>query len=402
MLHFCLCANSAAIAALLYLTAVFLPTAECDRTYGNHDVMNEAIARGKADLEEWRGRGSSKRACLCATFLSTDHVSFQTTLTNARVLKCDWAVIFYDMSDMPRKTTFCRQLGEVANVVYCEGAMVRYKASIYKRLHLTPEHIYNYSALRTLDATAEMTTVPKQAMYLDLLPLLPGYHRVVLIDSDMLFSDLKFDHAMRIWDCSFHPPPLIVHIAVVGKTLCREHRARWWRKVGNWTGTTSTELLLAAQITFIEQQAPFIHAGFFYWFLKSVLRKYTIVHHLETRNGWGTDSIWCGAARAFGRYVLGHENYSWPCAVITGAGPVHHESTMTINKSLEFRTSGVQMLHFHRPIFNRWCLNASNLNALIPSFRFSVCNYVVKKNLKAFSLIENCSEIGKELGMELL
>lgn len=236
------------IVALLSLFSM-TPTAVCAVSLGSHDVMDEAIARGRADLEEWHG-GSPKRPCLCATFLSTGHASFQTSVTNARVLKCDWAVIFYDMSDMARKTGFCRQLGELAPVVYCEGAMVRYNASVFQNLHLTPELIYNHSAPRALDATAKMATVPKQAMYLDLLPLLPRYRRVLLLDSDMLFSEMNFDYAMTIWDCSFQPPPLIVHAAVIGKTLCRENRARWWRKFGNWTGTTSTEHMLAARIEF--------------------------------------------------------------------------------------------------------------------------------------------------------
>lgn len=57
--------------------------------------------------------------------------------------------------------------------------------------------------------------------------------------------------------------------------------------------------LFAGQVHYIEQQAPFIHAGFFSCFMKSVIRRYTLLFHLEQVNDFGTDAIWCKAASAF-------------------------------------------------------------------------------------------------------
>ena len=318
------------------------------------DLMTEAVSQGKAELELWLRGGSPKRDLLCATFLSTNQSSFQTTLTNSQTLKCDWVVVFYNMSDAGRKRALCDELASKVRVVHCEGAMVRYNSSLYRRLHFTPSFMNNYDALLSRKFNPNMSTLPKQAMYLDLLPYLPNYRRVLLLDSDMLFSEFNFDLAMRIWDCAFHPPPLVVQAAIVGKTLCRENRARWWKNFGNRTRSRSTEFVLAGEIPYIEQQAPFLHAGFLYWFLKSVLRRYTLFEHLEKANDWGTDTIWCGAGRAFGRYVLDYENYSIPCALITGAGPVYHTSTKTINKNIDFMNSGLDVFRVYKSQFKRW------------------------------------------------
>ena len=336
--------------AILFLLFLLVVT----RSFPNDgSIMSEALSHGKADLEEWLHHGKPKRKHLCATFVSTNQTAFQTTIANARTLKCNWAVIFYQISNMTLKNSLCSQLSTVAKVIHCEGAMVLYNTSAYQSLHLTPSQIQDYSALQRFRMKPNVAVLPKQTMYLDLLPFLPRYHKVLLLDSDMQFSYFDFPLAMQIWQCSFRNPPLIVHAGVVGKTLCLEAKSRWWKRNNNWT-TDSEAFLFAVQVPFIEQQAPFIHAGFFNWLLKSVVRRHTLLYHLAEENDFGTDVIWCKAALAFGSYVLGYKDYTVSCALLNGAGPVYHKTTKTINKSKEFVLSGSKILRTYKELFPEW------------------------------------------------
>uniref|UniRef100_A0A7S3M3Z2 Uncharacterized protein n=1 Tax=Spumella elongata TaxID=89044 RepID=A0A7S3M3Z2_9STRA len=252
---------------------------------------------------------------------------------NMKVMQtgCDWAAIFYDGTPS-EITRFCNKGGKTRSeilhhnatgeLVFCQRA----KDTLNR-----PQ-----SLITTADGTKNITqalSVPKSALYTELLPLLANYASIFIMDEDISLKGFDFKHFMRIWKCSFESDfrPLIVQPLIVERTQYFPYVY-----AGSWNATKS--LVYSASTGLVEQQVPFFDSTFLEWFIRHVL-----VHTREVALAQGVDQsldrTWCRAASFYAAQVM-HQNYTKrgdACAVIVG-GPnttaVHHLNTRALQNKL--------------------------------------------------------------------
>ncbi|KAJ1408748.1 hypothetical protein B484DRAFT_196800 [Ochromonadaceae sp. CCMP2298] len=264
---------------------------------------NLALQQGVQDL--LTSHGQRGQQLLCVTFIKVDNKALSTLTVNMQhmVQRCDWAVLFYGgpAADID---AFCSTAGRSASVIYC------------KRVPETVDRpvVDITSGEKTVQLALD---VPKSALYSVLLPFLPRYESVFLMDQDI--SLVGFDVAVFLatWRCAFHPhpPPLVVQPLIVERTQYFPYvHLKAWRS-GN-----KTRNAVAAGVGLVEQQVPFFNAQFFEWLVSRVLsqtREVALTYGVDQ----SLDRTWCKAADAYARTVLGI-NYSadtsQACAIIIG------------------------------------------------------------------------------------
>ena len=223
-------------------------------------------------------------------------------------------------------------------LLYCGDCLYLRNSSAY-----IEQNVHNYTALNYFTLTG---AIVKPMMHVDLIPYLKNYRKVFLLDSDMDLSSFDFPLAMHIWNCSIYPPPLIIQPVIDGLTAIRLQRWYAWK--------AEADKVNMFVYPSVEQQAPFFDSIFLEWFLSIIERDDALPYHIGTANDVGADSIWCGAAQAFGEAVLGYENYVSFCAYIIGAGPVHHRDTRTLEKDSTFKKRGAVMLFYYWDSYYHW------------------------------------------------
>jgi hypothetical protein len=264
---------------------------------------NVVLQQGVEDLLLRRGQRDKK--LLCVTFIKVDRRALQTLRVNIQHMaqSCDWAVLFYEGS-FADIYNFCSTAGHEARVVYCQRV-----AETVNRPVVNIKSGQNTVQL--------LLDVPKSALYSELLPFLPRYESVFLMDQDI--SLVGFDVAVFLatWRCAFHPhpPPLLVQPVIVERTQYFPYvHLRAWRN------ENKTRSAVAAGVGLVEQQVPFFNAQFFEWLVRRVLAQ-TRGAALTYGVDQSLDRTWCKAADAYAKAVLGinySRNTSQACAIIIG------------------------------------------------------------------------------------
>lgn len=244
-------------------------------------------------LSKSKLKSRPRRGILCATFIQAKNNSVPVKLAfanmNLTASFCRWAIIMYRGSDADVK-----MLCDEAN--RREGNRLVRCARTQKAIDFSP------------NKTNTQKAVAKSILYRDLLPVLPDFERVFLIDEDISLQNFDFEKYLKIWNCGFFPnkPPLITQPVIAESTQDFVFvNADYWRGTG----------VIAAGSGYVEQQAPFFDAVFLEWFVRFVL-VYTIEKVLSVGADWGMDHIWCGAAQAYAHRVIG-----WPSAPVTVVVP---------------------------------------------------------------------------------
>ena len=303
-------------------------------------------------------RGSEFRH-LCVTFLSTPsdenkmNITKKTLFTNTRRLDCDWVILFYSITSPSLKHELCEgasastlQHFHMDRVLCCdEASYVRNPAAYISA------HIQNKTELEILgyNLSAQQRVV-KPIMYVDVLYYLihmHSYRRVLLMDSDIDFKHFDFKHGMFLWTTASTPSPLLVQPVMDGSSKIRTSRWNYWK---NHKKIEKPSYLYP----FIEQGSPFFDAGFFKWFVLTVIRGNTLPYHMFTQSDFGYDSIWCNAAYFFGTNYLEYHGYSTPCAVLIASGPSVHRDTRTLGKNDYFRGMSGIMIEYYRKCYATW------------------------------------------------
>eukprot|EP01032_Pedospumella_encystans_P016574 gene16574-18904_t len=188
------------------------------------------------------------------------------------------------------------------------------------------------ATITTTDGTANITqtlSVPKSALYHELLSLLPNYANVFIMDEDISLEGFDYQHFLHLWRCSFGDDyrPLIAQPLIVERT-------QYFPYVYAGAWNTTRRNVYAASVGLVEQQVPFFDATFLEWFIRHVL-----VHTREVALAQGVDQsldrTWCRAASLYAAQVmhLDYTNRGDACAVIVG-GPnttaVHHLNTRAL------------------------------------------------------------------------
>lgn len=223
---------------------------------------------------------------LCVTF--TNATKFESFPVASNILKmgkmCEWAIVIYDGSEND-VNKLCSDVAIKPFIVLCQRSVDSFKRNI---------------------------STPKSVLYHDLLPVLPRYKKVFLMDEDISLQSFDLTKLMETWACAFRREPLIVQPVVrKGRQAYQYFNENKWKEK-NWADA------VAAEVGYIEQQITLMDARFFHWYVKSVLtmtKPYSIMYGVD----WGHDRSWCSASKMYATHVLNVTKSYSSCAIITEA-----------------------------------------------------------------------------------
>lgn len=219
--------------------------------------------------------------------------------------QCEWAIIMY-IGTPTEVESICKTANITQNVAYCGRSKESFVAEKLKK------------------------SIPKSVQYQTLLPFLPDYKRVFLLDEDISLKGFSTSNFMKTWDCAFERRPLIVQPLIIESNQYLEYvNLKPW-------ATNYTDVI-ASNVGYVEQQVPAFDSVFFTWFVKRVLSQ-THDIALQYAMDWGHDRSWCNAANMYAREVLHwpvvgiNGTVTSPCALITRRDTaVHHLNHQTMH-----------------------------------------------------------------------
>ena len=211
----------------------------------NYAREREAIDLGKKDYAATleASLNVTRKELLCVDFIGVKPNSSLTLFRNVKhaANACDWAILVYTGTPGEVKAV-CRNANvSFGNVVHC----------------MRPNP--------TFESEHEHKTIPKSVLYQSLLPVLPKYNRVLLMDEDISLVDMNIKEYVKTWECAFKYRPLVVQplIAENNQYIPFVNEGRW--------RTPAYEGVIASTSGYIEQQVPSFDAVFFEWYIRRVL-----------------------------------------------------------------------------------------------------------------------------------
>ena len=328
-------------------------------------VINQGIEDYKAAMNV-----NNRNGVLCVTFIKGSLKQGVKTLNNNLVMTvntCLWAVIIYQGTP-----------AEVENI--CRPSPINLERLVHCQL----------SKYAIVSNSTKPQAVPKTILYTELLPYLKNFERVFLMDEDISIHGFNMAKYIKIWDCAFYPyRPLLTQPLIAESTQFFDFvNWKFWRNRG----------YIASSVGLIEQQVPFFDSIFFEWFVRRVL-VYTKEQALRLGADCGHDRSWCNAARMYSQHVLGWPtelNRTAPCALITGATPVHHlnmrsMATKKANRG-KFRAMGHAGVQNYINYFPTWVILEVK-NSPNPLGKKHSHRYLKVRNLdRAGALVPRCRE----------
>jgi hypothetical protein len=299
----------------------------------------QVIEKGKLDYAKTRESPNffKRKKLLCATFIYANGTASSMLAHNVRVMQdaCDWAIIIYGGS-AKSVTSTCKDPRIADNIIHCRRNEVT----------LTDRYMPESPAVKL--------SVPKTVMYHDLLPYLPNYERVFLMDEDISLKNFNMTTFMLFWKCSFYPTPLIVQPLVY-----ESNQYISYMNLLQWRRSSAFNNVMATSVGLIEQQVPMFDAIFFEWFVRHVL---TLTKDIATERGvdWGHDRSWCNAAKMYATQVLGHHAHKdlVVCALFPHAPPIHHLNLRSMKSKRDnreaFHANGVRVVQHYINLFPTW------------------------------------------------
>ena len=371
------------------------------------DDLERAALLGAKTFREVRGDAWTKnrKPLLCATFTTSDREALKRVLENMRQMRehCEWAVLFYDLTSdhsairllehtalqeglaiakaevVPTRQTVLETHGidlavQAAKLTaYSDLNPILRKALLdddnfrssfsdrgqarHRRQHLTNANRSSHNAL----------VYPKSLQFLSLLPLLPRYQRVWLLDADISLQGFRADRFLLVVDCAFERPPLVAQPLIAEHTQSYKFlNAAGWEKAqldeqgrsgrgagflsrifhsqtadGDEVANTYPKNVLATASAFLEIQAPLLDSAFFEWFLRFLVVPMAAPSHILGAD-WGFDALFCRAAAAFSAATAaegeaaaaGNRDKGEPCVLVVAGTPVHHVDRRDLDATL--------------------------------------------------------------------
>jgi hypothetical protein len=352
MIFLLFCRHVLVIQLLLHLLRVFGKDIQYpEKSTPKYHLEMKVIEKAKRFFQQQLEQFDQRKYLLCTTFMDTSKAQSRNVLEdNVRKTSqyCDWAIIHYNTEEGACEMPFFNTLINTYPIVHCGYPSFLYKQTFNDMIKKREYHHHGNLTLRS-------SFIPKPLLYYELLPMLPNYQYVFVMDEDISISSINLPAYLHIKDCSFYPaqPPLIT------QNLIAEHTQYYnYLYYKNWRRDKNHRKILAIETFFIEQQAPVLHSLFFQFFIQYVidLTKEVVV---LTSSDWGTDATWCGAAYDFAKEILQYEMSSFvPCAIITGTLPYHHNDGRTIRfqrtNRTEFLKNGDKMREYYHFLFPTW------------------------------------------------
>jgi len=298
------------------------------------------IDQGIEDYAEDLSAKMSRKDLLCVTFLGTNSSHPPLIYSNIRLMDgvCDWALIFYN-GNQSAVDKVCNDPRANGHWVHCK----RNAETLQERFMPVPATNATSKKIRI--------SVPKTVFYRDLLPYLPNYKKVFLLDEDISLEGFNITKFLSHWQCSFSPPPLVVQPLVF-----ESNQYINYLNLNSWRRGNRKEIV-ASGVGLVEQQVPLFDARFFEWFVRRVLA-HTYTSSLRYGVDWGHDRSWCNAAAMYARLVLRYALPYTPCAVLPRAGAIHHLNHRSISAKRDhraaFHRNGVQVVQHYIDLYPTW------------------------------------------------
>lgn len=152
----------------------------------NTNKEAEVIREGKKDHRNWNAQGRTallRRELMCAVFIRPSVYVNQLLTANIFLMdtKCDWAIIGYDKGDeFVTLKDICSNKRLKKHLIHCEYSQ-----------YYTHESANN----TTESGRVGKKAIPKTAMYEALLPYLPSYKRVFMLDEDIFLGGASAFHS---------------------------------------------------------------------------------------------------------------------------------------------------------------------------------------------------------------
>lgn len=279
-------------------------------------ASNELLALDSAlDMKvEWDAETVKRKPLLCTSFINSGkNTTLEIIFDNLKYSQndCDWAFILYK----GETEGFCDHPEISKRSVIC----LRNEESKIPRFFSTQNNV-----------TLPLATA-KTVLYLDIMPVIRNYERIILLDEDISFKDFSLSKYFSAWDCVTKYPPLISQPILHEPTQIFFPWAQGYR----WL-ESPFDTVVGASVHLIEQQIPAFDARFFEWFVKIVIapiRPFII----EQGADMGHDHSWCRAARDFSRMILHYPRDYHPCMIYPRSGFVHHHNLKTIGAQGPYR-----------------------------------------------------------------
>lgn len=228
---------------------------------------------------------------LCVVFLKASKSQIDVLYGNMLLLsqQCDWAVMIYEGTSKALSNHFPK----ITNLHHT------------KIINL----LLTYSELK--GNSSHLNNILKPFLYMKLRAITHAYKRIWLLDDDLSVTKFNLKRYINTVTCMFYP--YSGQLPLISQGLITGHFQHFeYVNVRNWTNSS----VLASASGFVEQQAPFIHAPFFNWFLDYIISPMLpLVKQLEV--DWGFDCVWCSAAAIYARNVLNESRADRVCAIVT-------------------------------------------------------------------------------------
>jgi hypothetical protein len=154
----------------------------------------EVIREGKKDHRNWNAQGRTallRKELMCAVFIRPSVYVNQILTANIFLMdtKCDWAIIGYDKGDeFVTLKDICNNKRLKKHLIHCEYTQ-----------YYTQEPSSSAPTNNTTESERDgKKAIPKTAMYEDLLPYLPSYKRVFMLDEDIFLGGAPAFHSTRL------------------------------------------------------------------------------------------------------------------------------------------------------------------------------------------------------------
>lgn len=316
-----------------------------------------------------------RKSLICAVFIdiSCDKVMsiLKHNIRHAQGNCSAWALVPYT----PISVTLHKNM--VTHTDHLSNIAIACKTEIFYILHDNSTYYEQQGTLTKLDLLKL------------LLPYLPHYHRVWILDEDISIQQINFNEYFGYLDCQSGPlkNTLISQALVEGPTSYGYLQRESWADHLDYA---------AAPSLLIEDQSTVLDTNFLIWYISNVIELVTTALGQNADCDWGLDLTWCGAARHYLNnrtnlklnYEPPNDKYSalYVCAVVMGSSYFTH---LDLHSATNYRIHGCydksqETVKLFRDLFPSYFLEVgtemdrntllSNLSLRISPSQFSNCN----------------------------
>lgn len=259
---------------------------------------------------------------LCVVFQSCSATGLAMFFNNTRDAHsaCDWAIQCYNEIPTGFSQFLCARLQQLGvHVVYCSFTL---REQIIQNF-IEQNSISGQTGLQTSTTQEDLLhsllsngnfnnkIIPKPLLYLQIQHLLSSYKYIWLLDEDISFNSFDANGFIDTVKCSYYPypVPLVSQPLIAGSTQAYKYlNKKTWN---TYVETYPDQDILTIGTGFIEIQAPFLHAGFFNWYLDSFVKPILLSSHILGAD-WGFDCLLCSSATYYAIHKLKWEFHDEP------------------------------------------------------------------------------------------